>query len=528
MALKIRRGSDIVRQTITPSEGELLYTTDTKKIFVGDGSTLGGTEVSGVNAGDVGSVAFYSTTTEISSGTNISWNNSTNVLAVDKGSINVNNESRNRDLITIDAHYASPLGSSISLRKSKGSAATPTIVANSEELGNIYFSGCSGDTNLYQAVGGLKSQIDSAPVVAGAAFAVDFVSKTGTGPYYVTFSFVTQGSAPIVSRNYTITGNENVAYNSSRPVYSSTTSSMVLVYSTDPGVYGAGATTASMDAILTGGLTVVTGSANGNLLRTLRVSSSGLFQVGPNSGDYAGIPYDSSLNGQIAILSTKTLSTQSSTSAQLTLRTFADTTYSQSMNIVRSRGTVVANTPVVSGDQLHVIKWLGTDGATSVSAALAAQLTVTVDTTVSSGKVPGAITFSTTNASSGALVAAVKIDSAQKTTFSGAIQVDGTINTAKAPGTFYNYDSSSSTITMTLGQTLAFSNFSGKVLVNCYNSGTVTEYFCGGGSAPRVSGSSKVTNTGTMAYTSGISGYTFTSTEAGVHSFYVIRTRTGA
>ena len=422
MALKIRRGSDTIRQTITPSEGELLYTTDTKKIFVGDGSTPGGTEVSGVNAGDIGSVPFYSSTTEISSGTNISWNNSTNLLSIDKGSININNENRNRDLVTLDAHYSSPLGSSISLRKSKGSATNPTAVANLEELGNIYFSGYSGNTSLYQTVVGLKSQIDSAPVSAGAPFAVNFVSKTGTGPYYVTFSFVTQGSAPVVSRSYTISGNENTLYNGSYSVLSSTTSSMVLTYLADPGVYGAGATTANFDAILTGGLTVLVNSANGNLLRSLRLGSSGLLQVGPNSGDYTGIPYDSSLNGQLVILSTKTLSTQSSTSAQLTLRTFADTTYSQSMNIVRSRGTIIANTPVVSGDQLHVIKWLGTDGATTVSAALAAQLTVTVDTTVSSGKVPGAITFLTTNASSGALVAAVKIDSAQQTTFYGNVK----------------------------------------------------------------------------------------------------------
>jgi hypothetical protein len=42
MAFRIRRGTDTDRLSITPSEGELLYTTDTGNIFVGDGTTIGG------------------------------------------------------------------------------------------------------------------------------------------------------------------------------------------------------------------------------------------------------------------------------------------------------------------------------------------------------------------------------------------------------------------------------------------------------------------------------------------------------
>ena len=42
MALKLRKGTDAERLLVTFSEGELIYTTDTKQIFVGDGSTTGG------------------------------------------------------------------------------------------------------------------------------------------------------------------------------------------------------------------------------------------------------------------------------------------------------------------------------------------------------------------------------------------------------------------------------------------------------------------------------------------------------
>lgn len=45
MSLRIRRGTDAERQTVTFLEGELVYTTDTKKVYVGDGSTLGGNSV---------------------------------------------------------------------------------------------------------------------------------------------------------------------------------------------------------------------------------------------------------------------------------------------------------------------------------------------------------------------------------------------------------------------------------------------------------------------------------------------------
>ena len=44
MALKFRRGTDSGRSAITPAEGEPIYTTDTKKLYVGDGSTAGGIE----------------------------------------------------------------------------------------------------------------------------------------------------------------------------------------------------------------------------------------------------------------------------------------------------------------------------------------------------------------------------------------------------------------------------------------------------------------------------------------------------
>jgi trimeric autotransporter adhesin len=52
MSLKLRRGTNAERLAFTPAVGELIYTTDSKQLYAGDGTTVGGTLVS--YAGSVG------------------------------------------------------------------------------------------------------------------------------------------------------------------------------------------------------------------------------------------------------------------------------------------------------------------------------------------------------------------------------------------------------------------------------------------------------------------------------------------
>jgi len=47
---KVKRGTDADRLTFSPQEGELIYTTDTKEMFVGDGSTAGGNAIGSGNS----------------------------------------------------------------------------------------------------------------------------------------------------------------------------------------------------------------------------------------------------------------------------------------------------------------------------------------------------------------------------------------------------------------------------------------------------------------------------------------------
>lgn len=43
--LQLRRGTDADRQTFTPAEGELIYVTDTGKLYIGDNVTVGGNAI---------------------------------------------------------------------------------------------------------------------------------------------------------------------------------------------------------------------------------------------------------------------------------------------------------------------------------------------------------------------------------------------------------------------------------------------------------------------------------------------------
>ena len=69
MSLKIRRGTNAERLTITPAEGELIYTTDTKNLYIGDGSTSGGKFITGLGyTGSAGVVTVSGYTGSAGSG----------------------------------------------------------------------------------------------------------------------------------------------------------------------------------------------------------------------------------------------------------------------------------------------------------------------------------------------------------------------------------------------------------------------------------------------------------------------------
>ena len=79
MPLRLRRGTDSTRTSITPVQGEPIYTTDTKKLYIGDGTTAGGVEIGGTtvsNASDNRIITSDGTSTGLSAETNLSFDGS--------------------------------------------------------------------------------------------------------------------------------------------------------------------------------------------------------------------------------------------------------------------------------------------------------------------------------------------------------------------------------------------------------------------------------------------------------------------
>ena len=76
MALRLRRGTDAERLLVTPLQGELVYATDTKKIYVGDGAVAGGVLIGPTDA-DAFTSVISDTTPQLGGGLDLNGNNIT-------------------------------------------------------------------------------------------------------------------------------------------------------------------------------------------------------------------------------------------------------------------------------------------------------------------------------------------------------------------------------------------------------------------------------------------------------------------
>jgi len=80
-----------------------------------------------------------------------------------------------------------------------------------------------------------------------------YSAKSGTGPYLVTFNIPTTASLSTnagVGFYFAITGNGNALYNGVYACTASTTTTIQLSYTSDPGVYGAGTTVMNTSSLV--------------------------------------------------------------------------------------------------------------------------------------------------------------------------------------------------------------------------------------------------------------------------------------
>jgi hypothetical protein len=146
MAFKIRRGTNAERLTITPAQGELIYTTDTKKLYVGDGATLGGiaadfpynlSEIADPGAAGPALVINPGRTTYLGSPTSSDEGN----LVIER---NLNGSTTS--IIRVNQRHEVADSHNITFYRSRGTATAPTQIQNNDEVLEFRIAGRTAPT----------------------------------------------------------------------------------------------------------------------------------------------------------------------------------------------------------------------------------------------------------------------------------------------------------------------------------------------------------------------------------------------
>jgi hypothetical protein len=211
MTLQVRRGLSADRTTVTPLSGEFLYTTDTKLVYIGDGTTAGGNSVGGGGGGSgtvtsvsvvsangfAGTVATSTTTPAITVSTSI-----TGVLKGNGTAISA---------ATAGTDYQAPI-----TLTTTGTSGASTFVGNTLNIPQYSGGGGSGTVTSVAATVPSFLSVAGSPITTSGTLAISYsgtalpVANGGTG---VTAS---SGANSVVLRD----ANQNIAANSFNDSYS--------------------------------------------------------------------------------------------------------------------------------------------------------------------------------------------------------------------------------------------------------------------------------------------------------------------
>jgi len=402
MALQLRRGTNTNRLTITPAQGEPIYNTDTKTLYIGDGVTAGGNPVSPVTNvnGLTGNVSL--TTDTVGEGSHNQYFTSTRAIdsvgvALAAGTLSglaiSYNSTTHTISITNTNSIATGTGGALAYYGSAGTAlsATQSIVwsetGNNLNINNGNFSVVANYSN---------SQLMTLSTYASDAFNNVFAWRRARG---------TNVTPAAVQSGDTFGMFQFLGYDGS-------------TFKLSGSIYGGVPTTVST-GIVTGLLSFSTADSTGADQTRVRIDYTGRLIIGPYlSSD--------STSGGITLRQTIT----SSGTSSIGVRNYFNDAFGAYITLDKFRGTYASWSTVQNGDQLGQIASSGatSNGTTSslTNVAKAASITFNVDAAPTTGIIPGNIIFSTAN-SSGVLTQALKIDRNQQSTYSGNVVVNGNL-----------------------------------------------------------------------------------------------------
>jgi hypothetical protein len=110
-----------------------------------------------------------------------------------------------------------------------------TVTVNGGNLGGVSskFTGNTTTSTNFIASAGTLVAVRPSPAI----LVQGYVSKTGAGPYLVTFQIPTQLVAPSATSGYVVAGNSNSSYNGTFSATASTYTTITISYPSNPGVY---------------------------------------------------------------------------------------------------------------------------------------------------------------------------------------------------------------------------------------------------------------------------------------------------
>ena len=171
MALQIRRGLEADRLSIVPAQAELLYTVDEKKLYIGDGSILGGNKISATSE-EIQDLSAALLTTGIHSGITFTYDDAQNRVnaTVTGGGVGGSNYTW---AIAGDDSTSRIINNQETV---KFSGAGGIAVATDSE-GNVIITGGSGVVNFGQA--GQLAYYNSTGTAVSPAFALGWDETSG-------------------------------------------------------------------------------------------------------------------------------------------------------------------------------------------------------------------------------------------------------------------------------------------------------------------------------------------------------------
>ena len=362
MSLRIRRGTDAQRQTLTFDQGEVVYTTDTKKVYVGDGITQGGVNILANSAG-VG-VTFNGTTQAFDFSTN---NLGLTTSVISEGANKYYTTQRAQDAA---ASLFTSVGSPTSTGSVTGTITPSTIVlavapTNMVQGERIVISGTGG--NGLSATTYYVVSVNSANVVLASTLANAMASTP------VPISSLSTGS--ITGTTYAAGATDTgitFTYDSINHVMNVTASGVTsIVNDISPSLGGNLAignyniTSSGTGAIsIAGGITTTATTASTS-------TTTGALIVGGGAGvagnlNVGGTVATNSISGGLNVIGVS-----ANTTTPLSITGIGDGTYTNTvfMSLRVAKGTIATPTTTAANDVLGGYNILGYNGSTYKAAA---------------------------------------------------------------------------------------------------------------------------------------------------------------